>query len=77
MITFNLETPNKMDIDEMEINTHELPSLDYQLNVCLVSVAMEITDEDLHVMKYLLRGNASLHVVLDYRLSITYHVYEV
>lgn len=58
----------------MAINTHEYPSLDYQLNVCLVNLAMEITDENLHIMKYLLTGNASFHVVLEPMLSITHHI---
>ncbi|XP_052072904.1 uncharacterized protein LOC127711006 [Mytilus californianus] len=45
-----------MEIDVTAEDVTHLPSLDYKLNVCLVNISREITDEDLDIMKCLISG---------------------
>lgn len=45
-----------MEIDVTAEDITHLPSLDYKLNVCLVNISREITDEDLDIMKCLISG---------------------
>lgn len=47
----------KMEIDINAGATFEIPSNDYQLNVCLGNISKEITENELTHMKFLLSGN--------------------
>lgn len=46
-----------MEVDVTTVEVTSLPSLDYKLNVFLVNIAREITDEDLNIMKFVISGD--------------------
>ncbi|XP_071179739.1 uncharacterized protein [Mytilus edulis] len=46
-----------MEVDVTTVDVTSLPSLDYKLNVFLVNIAREITDEDLDIMKFVISGD--------------------